>query len=78
MPEDSLRIAYHQFQRLQAIEEQTRELECEINTRKLMGRASGILMQQHGITYRQVVGKLHQKARAQNKPLFEVAQSVIG
>jgi AmiR/NasT family two-component response regulator len=76
--EDSLRIAYHQFQRLQAIEERTRELELEINTGKLMGRASGILMQQHGITYRQAVGKLHQKARAQNQPLFEVAQSVIG
>jgi two-component system, response regulator PdtaR len=72
-----LRIAHDQFQRLRGLEEQAESLRLEIKTRKLMGRASGILMQRLHIGYDQAVKRLHEKARTHRLPLLEIALGVI-
>ncbi len=73
----SLELALHNFQRLEHLENQVEELRREIRTRKLVGRASGILMQRLGIDEQGAVQRLHQKARSQGLSLLEVAESVI-
>ena len=73
----SIEIAHGQFQRLRAMEAQADGLRHEIQTRKLMGRASGILMERLGISHDQATARLHQKAEAKGQALLEVAQGVI-
>ena len=73
----SIDIAHGQFQRLRAMEAQADGLRQEIQTRKLMGRASGILMERLGISHDQATARLHQKAEAKGQALLEVAQGVI-
>jgi AmiR/NasT family two-component response regulator len=73
----ALEIAHRQFHRLQVLESKAEDLRLEIKTRKLMGRASGILMQRHGISYEQAVEMLHRRAKSEDLPLSEIAQGVL-
>ncbi len=73
----SIDIAHEQFQRLQVMEDQAEDLRQEIKTRKLMGRASGILMERLEISHDQAVKKLHEESKLKGQALMEVAQGII-
>lgn len=73
----SIDIAFRCHQRLCALQAQIEDLRNEISARKLVGRASGILMLRHHLTYDQAVGRLHERAMALNQPLIEAASKVI-
>ncbi len=73
----SLEIAHENFLCLRNLENQIQDLRQEIITRKLMGRASGILMKRLNLSQEQAIQRLHREAQTKGIALAEVAQGVI-
>lgn len=73
----SIEVAFRQFQRVRGLECQVDDLRREISTRKLMGRASGILMKRLGIGEEQAILRMHEEAKAKAIAPSEVAQGII-
>ncbi len=53
------------------------KLQDDLETRKFVDRARGILMQQQGLTEDEAYHSLRRESRRQRKPMKEVAQAVI-
>lgn len=73
----SIEIAYEQFHRVRGLESQVDDLRREISTRKLMGRASGILMKRLNISEQEAILRMHEEAKAKGVLPMDVAQGVI-
>lgn len=74
---DSIEIAFRHFRRMRGLQSQVDGLRLEIKTRKLMGRASGILMQQLGVSEYEAVVRIHEEAKAKGLLPMEVARELI-
>src|SRR5579883_2081237 len=57
--------------------EETQEMKRELETRKLVERAKGILQQRHGITEEDAYLRLRNQSRRLRKPMKELAQAII-
>jgi response regulator NasT len=73
----SIQSAYQHFKRVRNLQNQAEDLRREIQTRKLMGRASGILMERLGISEKQAVMRIHNEAKAKGVAPMDVAQGLI-
>jgi len=73
----SIDIAFRCHQRLCALQGQLEDLRNEINARKLLGRASGVLMGRRRIGQDQAIQRLHQEARERGLTPAEMAQIII-
>lgn len=73
----AITIALSRFQELQAKDQEVRELQEALETRKLIERAKGILMDRLGLSEAEAFRRIHFMARNQNKTMKEIAQSVI-
>jgi AmiR/NasT family two-component response regulator len=57
--------------------EETLEMKRELETRKLVERAKGILQQRHGITEEDAYLRLRNQSRRLRKPMRELAEAII-
>jgi uroporphyrinogen-III synthase len=57
--------------------EEAEEMRRELETRKLVERAKGILQQRHGITEEEAYLRLRNQSRRLRRPMKELAQAII-
>jgi AmiR/NasT family two-component response regulator len=73
----ALEVAVRRFRQLQGQQDKIAQLEETLETRKLIERAKGILMDRHHMTEDEAFKRIHFQARNQNKKMREIAQSII-
>jgi response regulator NasT len=73
----AMEVAMRRFRELQNRSEQIAELKEALETRKVVERAKGILMQRHNLTEDEAFKRIHFQARNQNKKMREIAESII-
>src|SRR2546421_6371208 len=73
----ALEVAVRRFRQIQSQGAKIAELEETLETRKLIERAKGILMDRHAMTEDEAFKRIHFQARNQNKKMREIAQSII-
>ena len=73
----AINVALTRFQQMQAKDKEVRELQEALETRKLIERAKGILMDRLGLSESEAFRRIHFMARNQNKTMKDIAQSII-
>lgn len=73
----ALEVAVRRYRQIQNQSKEINELKESLETRKLIERAKGILMDRHGLTEDEAFKRIHFQARNQNKKMKEIAQSII-
>jgi len=73
----ALEMAIARFRQIQSQKREIDELKDTIETRKLIERAKGILMDRHGMSEEEAFKRIHFQARNQNKKMREIAQSIV-
>lgn len=73
----AITVALTRFREMQAKDQAVRELQEALETRKLIERAKGILMDRLGLSEAEAFRRIHFMARNQNKTMKEIAQSLI-
>jgi AmiR/NasT family two-component response regulator len=73
----AIEVAVRRFRQIQNQASEINELKETLETRKLIDRAKGILMDRHSLTEDEAFKRIHFQARNQNKKMREIAQSII-
>lgn len=73
----ALEVAVRRFRQIQSQSKEIEELKETLETRKLIERAKGILMDRHRMSEEEAFKRIHFQARNQNKKMREIAQSII-
>jgi two-component system, response regulator PdtaR len=73
----AMEVAMRRFRDLQGQSAQIAELKEALETRKMVERAKGILMQRHNLTEDEAFKRIHFQARNQNKKMKDIAESII-
>ncbi len=73
----ALQMAVSRFRQIQAQQTEMDSLRDTLETRKLIERAKGILMDRHNMSEEEAFKRIHFQARNQNKKMREIAQSII-
>ena len=70
-------IAIARFQQFNVIADEAASLQSAIETRKLVDRAKGILMDRHGLREQDAFRKIQQQSMNSRKPMKEIAEAII-
>ena len=73
----AINIALARFRDLQGLRQQVNDLEENLEARKLIERAKGILMQRLGLSERDAYERLRQRARDKRAKMKDIAQAII-
>ena len=73
----ALEMAVRRFRQIMSQSKEIEELKETLETRKLIERAKGILMDRHRMSEEEAFKRIHYQARNQNKKMREIAQSII-
>ena len=73
----ALEMAVRRFRQIQSQKREIDDLKETLDTRKLIERAKGILMDRHHMSEEEAFKRIHFQARNQNKKMREIAQSII-
>jgi response regulator NasT len=73
----ALEVAVRRFRQIQSQTREIEDLKDALETRKLIERAKGILMDRHRMSEEEAFKRIHFQARNQNKKMREIAQSII-
>jgi len=73
----SLEVAKARFDQMLALGQEVGRLEDALETRRLVDRAKGLLMDREGMTEPEAFRAMQKTAMNQRKPLKEIAQAVI-
>jgi AmiR/NasT family two-component response regulator len=73
----AIEIAMRRFKELQLRNKEVTELTEALETRKLIERAKGILMDRHGLSEDEAFKRIHFQARNQNRKMKDIAMSII-
>ena len=73
----ALAIAMQRFKKIQSQAGEIENLKETLETRKIIERAKGILMDRHHMSEEEAFKRIHFQARNQNKKMREIAQSII-
>ncbi len=73
----AIEMAIARFKQIQAQRKEIDDLKDTLETRKLIERAKGILMDRHGMSEEEAFKRIHFQARNQNKKMREIAQSIV-
>jgi AmiR/NasT family two-component response regulator len=73
----ALEMAVRRYRQIQSQAKEIEELKETLETRKLIERAKGILMDRHRMSEEEAFKRIHFQARNQNKKMREIAQSII-
>jgi len=72
-----IELAVTQFLKTSKLTEHVSRLKAQLETRKLIEKAKGLLMADEGLTEAQAYRKLQKTSMQKNKSLKEVAEAVI-
>ena len=73
----ALEVAVMRFRHEQKQSNEIDTLRENLETRKLVDRAKGILMDRHAMSEEEAYRRIHYQARNQNKKMRDIAQSII-
>jgi two-component system, response regulator PdtaR len=73
----AIEMAVARYKQLQAQRKEIDDLKETLETRKLIERAKGILMDRHGMSEEEAFKRIHFQARNENKKMREIAQSIV-
>lgn len=73
----ALEIAVRRFRQIISQKKEIEDLKETLETRKIIERAKGILMDRHHMSEEEAFKRIHFQARNQNKKMREIAQSII-
>ena len=73
----ALEMAVRRFRQIRSLLRDVDDLKVALDTRKLIERAKGILMDRHHMSEEEAFKRIHFQARNQNKKMREIAQSII-
>jgi len=73
----AIEIALARFQEFRALEKQVGDLAEALETRKLVDRAKGILMDTQGLTEAEAFRRIQKMSMNTRKPMKEIAQAII-
>lgn len=73
----AINIALARFRETEALRNQVEKLEEDLEARKLIERAKGILMQRLGLPERDAYERLRQRARDKRAKMKDIAQAII-
>jgi response regulator NasT len=73
----ALEVAVRRFRQIQSQSQEILQLKEALESRKLIERAKGILMERQGLTEQEAFRRIHFQARNQNKKMREIAESII-
>lgn len=73
----ALEVSVRRYRQMQAQSKEIDDLKEALETRKLIERAKGILMDRHQMSEQEAFKRIHFQARNQNKKMREIAQSII-
>ena len=73
----ALEVAILRFRQEQKQVSEIVRLKDTLESRKLVDRAKGILMDRHSMTEEEAYRRIHYQARNQNKKMREIAQSIL-
>ncbi len=73
----AIEIAVTRFQEFRELEKQVGDLRETLETRKLVDRAKGILMDQQGLSEAEAFRKIQKMSMNTRKPMKEIAEAII-
>jgi response regulator NasT len=73
----ALEMAVRRFREITSKSKEIDDLKDALETRKIIERAKGILMDRHHMSEEEAFKRIHFQARNQNKKMREIAQSII-
>jgi len=73
----AIEVALARFQEFQALQKQVTDLQQALETRKLVDRAKGILMDEQGLTESEAFRKIQRMSMNNRKPMKDVAEAII-
>ena len=73
----AIEVAVARFAEFRALEREVGDLKLALETRKLVDRAKGILMDSQGITEAEAFRKIQKMSMNTRKPMKEVAEAII-
>ena len=73
----SLEMAVRRFRQIKSQQREIDDLKETLETRKIIERAKGILMDRHHMSEEEAFKRIHFQARNQNKKMREIAQSIV-
>lgn len=73
----ALEVAMARFAELRAMDKQIGDLKESIETRKVVERAKGLLMEQQGLSEAEAFRKIQQLSMNTRKPMKEIAQALL-
>lgn len=74
----TIELAVRHYRAMDALSEQIETLEETLETRKLVERAKGVLMQREGLSEVEAFRRIQKASRDQRRPMKEVAQEILG
>jgi response regulator NasT len=73
----AIEVAMARFADLRGRDQRIGELEDTLQTRKLVERAKGLLMQRHGLSEEAAFGRIQSEARRMRRSMAEVARHIL-
>jgi len=73
----AIEIALARFQEFQALQKETADLKETLETRKLVDRAKGLLMDTQGLTEAEAFRKIQKMSMNTRKPMKEIAEAIL-
>ncbi len=73
----AIEVALARFEEFQQLRRQVQDLEQTLETRKLVERAKGLLMESQGLTEAEAFRKIQQISMNTRKPMREVAEAIL-
>ena len=74
----AIEVAMGRFEEMRQLDETVRELQDQLEARKAVDRAKGLLMDEHGMTEQDALGFIQQTAMSERSTMLDVAKRVIG
>jgi response regulator NasT len=75
--EPAMELAVARFRELDTIRQENEDLKKAIESRKLVERAKGLLMERHGLSEAEAFRKIQKTAMDSRRPMIEVARALL-
>jgi AmiR/NasT family two-component response regulator len=73
----AIEIALARFQEFRAMESKAKNLEDQLETRKVVEKAKGVLMQKHGISENEAFHRIQRTSMNTRKSMKEIAEAIL-
>ena len=73
----AIEVALARFKEFEALHKEVKDLQLALETRKLVDRAKGILMDSQGLSEAEAFSKIQKMSMNTRKPMKEVAEAII-